>query len=75
MEHKDDLATLWSLPSGMSCIIRPSGFEWNVRLERDGVTVRESTMPNGQSAVALGNEWEAEFTRSAASWVTSRSIQ
>ena len=66
MPHDDDLATLWFF-CNISCIMRPSGSDWHVRLERDGVTLRERTVPNSQTAIAIADEWEAEITRPAAS--------
>ncbi len=65
MVYEDDLATLWSLAGGISCIIRPCGMDWQVRVERDGVILRERTLPNSATALVLGDEWEAEFMHTA----------
>jgi len=59
--NRDDLATLWSLPSGACCIIGPRGMGWHVRVEYDGAVVREHTVPNSRTAVALAEDWEREF--------------
>jgi hypothetical protein len=58
----DDFATMWSLPTGFHCVIRPHGTEWHVRVDQDGVTLRERTVPTGETAVSLAYAWENEFS-------------
>jgi hypothetical protein len=38
-----------------------------VRIDQDGVTVRERTLQDGKTAVAVAAEWEVEFERFATS--------
>jgi len=57
----DDLATLWSLPTGASCIIRTRGTNWHLRVDQNGVTTRETTVPNSRTAIALAGDWQREF--------------
>ena len=57
----DDLATLWFLSTGEHCIIRACGADWHVRVEQNGVTVRDRTFPNSRTALAVAGEWETEF--------------
>ena len=61
----EDLATLWSLPAGLSCIIRTCATEWSVRVDQNGVTVRECLLPTSRTAIALAADWEREFRGSA----------
>lgn len=67
MHDPDDLATLWSFVVGTTCVLRADGDCWTVRIDQDGVTVRERTLQDGKTAVAVAAEWEVEFERFATS--------
>ncbi len=74
-ETPDDLATLWSLADGVCCIISCRAGDWHVRVDdRNGGTVRERSMPNSRSAMALASEWEEEFKGSRVRRVASASM-
>ncbi len=72
--NQEDLATLWWLPTGACCIISCRGGDWHVRVEQDGVTVRQYLLPNSRSAMALASEWEEEFKTVRAAGAISASI-
>jgi len=70
----EDLATLWSLTPGVCCVISCRAGDWHVRVEQDGVTVREQTVPNSRSALAIAGEWEEDYKRARGARVASASL-
>jgi hypothetical protein len=56
-ESVGDLATLWSHGDGRRCVLACTASGWHLRIQQGRDTLQESTVADGQTAVALADEW------------------
>ncbi len=62
----EDLAVLWTLWNCTECVLAHVSAGWEIRVQRLGKVLRSRVVPDGASALLVGEHWYSEFSQAAA---------